>query len=697
VMFSVAPTEAEASKAAHNKIISEKNRTKSDRGKYYWPSLDKVREIEGEFEKELKKSSISVQDFMKSISTLERVQKSGIKEEKVKERCRKINLMVQIEQPFWKQMHEMKKILDQIEEIDVSSKREEAHKGSSADFKALSDVVDRLPQSGHPSQHLRSINLSETEKDQIPHLDQQSSGGSGSNDQSVIIQENKSQSDPKDDQNIWPEHPYRDDTLELKVAEQRILRLRQRKERLLNEAAMIKQTILSTLDGLKQQDSEIPFPTGPAGDSPIHCCFILGLHDLGFEVINKFYPDSELLSLPYENDLDPWRTVLSARNQDGTPRPRTNIKSRRQPSSVSIPQQVPESDPAPSESDKQPLEKDPDTSQETLEQLEDGLYTGETILHIAIVQEKVNAVHALLERGIELSTRASGVFFQPRFQMPHTADLSFLQKVKARIIGIDLELERFAAVKRIENTYSGCYYGEYPLSFAASVGNVDICDLLYCCWQHRVKLVEKEYQEGPKDACTGKMTMSEKDEILKMIKQMTESKQDTPVTPRLFTNQSFKNRNTHQRLKFDQTKRSDRRASRSLPEVDDQSGTDRHLSSSAVHQLMWDFVNAADSFGNTAMHMAVMHNQTGVIDWLMKIDEGRDSLEMLNHEGFTPLTLAARYGKVEVFNHILYQHMSETAWTYGKVCCVHAVRSRSEFLRLFSLLVDRRSEWSAPT
>jgi ankyrin repeat protein len=690
-MFSVAPTGAEASKAAHDEITSEKNRTKSDRGKYYWPSLDNVKIIEGEFEKKMKERTLSVQDFMKSISALERVQKSGINVEKIKEKCRKINLMVQIEQPFWKQMHEMKKILDQIEEIDVSSKREEANKGSNADFKALSDVVDRLPQSGHPSQHLQSINPYETEKDQILNLDQQSSGESGSKDESVVIQENNSQSDPKEKQNIWPEHPCSDETLALKIADQRITRLRQRKERLLNEAARIKKTILLTLDGLRQQDSKIPFPTGPAGDSPIHCCFILGLHDLGFEVINKFYPDSALLSLPYENDLDPWRTVHSASDQDCTATPRTNENSRKQPSSVSIPEQVPESDPGPSESDKQP-----DTSQ-TLEQLEDGLYTGETILHIAIVQEKVNAVHKLLERGIEVSTRASGVFFQPRFQMPHTADLSFLQKVKARIIGIDLELERFAAIKRIENTYSGCYYGEYPLSFAASVGNVDICDLLYCCWQRRVKLVEKEYQDRPKGACTGKKTMSEKDEILEMIKQMTESEKGTPVNPRLFMNQSFKNRNTHKRLKFDLTKRSDRHAARSLPEADDQSGSDRNLASSAVHQLMWYFVNAADSFGNTAMHMAVMHNQTGVIDWLMKIDEGRDSLEMLNHEGFTPLTLAARYGKVEVFNHILYQHMSETAWTYGKVCCVRTVWSRSEFLWLFTFLVDHRSEWSAPT
>ena len=56
-----------------------------------------------------------------------------------------------------------------------------------------------------------------------------------------------------------------------------------------------------------------------------------------------------------------------------------------------------------------------------------------------------------------------------------------------------------------------------------------------------------------------------------------------------------------------------------------------------------------------------------IIDWLMTKDEGKRGLSLLNREGFTPLTLAARVGNVDAFQHILRRHMSQTAWTYGKV------------------------------
>jgi hypothetical protein len=67
------------------------------------------------------------------------------------------------------------------------------------------------------------------------------------------------------------------------------------------------------------------------------------------------------------------------------------------------------------------------------------------------------------------------------------------------------------------------------------------------------------------------------------------------------------------------------------------------------------------------MHIAVIHNRKGIIDWLMMKEEGRHGLDLLNNDGFTPLTLAARIGRVEIFQHILYRHMSQIAWTYGRV------------------------------
>ena len=60
-------------------------------------------------------------------------------------------------------------------------------------------------------------------------------------------------------------------------------------------------------------------------------------------------------------------------------------------------------------------------------------------------------------------------------------------------------------------------------------------------------------------------------------------------------------------------------------------------------------------------------SQKAVVDWLMTLKEGKDALEILNYDGLTPLTLAARNGHVDMFMHILYRHLSKIAWIYGKV------------------------------
>jgi hypothetical protein len=82
---------------------------------------------------------------------------------------------------------------------------------------------------------------------------------------------------------------------------------------------------------------------------------------------------------------------------------------------------------------------------------------------------------------------------------------------------------------------------------------------------------------------------------------------------------------------------------------------------------MWSFVNAFDSLGNTALHMAVIHGRRDVVDWILTLKEGRDGLHLLNYHGLTPLTLAAYEGNVEMFEHILYTHLSTVAWRYGRV------------------------------
>ena len=160
---------------------------------------------------------------------------------------------------------------------------------------------------------------------------------------------------------------------------------------------------------------------GPVGDSPLHNCLLLGLTDL-FEKVVTRRPD--LVNLPYENDLDPWRTP----RHDG------------------------------GEADGE----------------EDGLYTGETALHMAIVQKDLRLVGFLLENGASLSARARGVFFQPRLIRIRALHPTTLQLLEVGALG-----------RATRNDESGAYFGEYPLSFAASVGCVDACKRLLEAWERR--------------------------------------------------------------------------------------------------------------------------------------------------------------------------------------------------------------------
>ncbi|XP_010605996.1 transient receptor potential cation channel subfamily V member 6 isoform X2 [Fukomys damarensis] len=69
------------------------------------------------------------------------------------------------------------------------------------------------------------------------------------------------------------------------------------------------------------------------------------------------------------------------------------------------------------------------------------LYEGQTALHVAVMNQNVNLVHALLTRGASVSARATGLAFQ-------------------------------------HSSHNLIYYGEHPLSFAACVGNEEIVRLL---------------------------------------------------------------------------------------------------------------------------------------------------------------------------------------------------------------------------
>jgi ankyrin repeat protein len=191
-----------------------------------------------------------------------------------------------------------------------------------------------------------------------------------------------------------------------------------------------------------------------------------------------------------------------------------------------------------------------------------GLYTGETILHIAIVTCDYKAVQFLLDRGASLDARATGVFFMPQW-ISNQNTQSYFQKLKSCFLPFTS-----SEVNKNHNEYSQCPYGEFPLSFAASIGKVDVCKLIY--------------EHAQRKSCTS-------------------------------------------------------------------------------------IICAEDSFGNTALHMAVLHQHQNVVDWLMTIQEGKSCLEKPNQDGLTPLTLAARNGYVEMYHHLLDKHLSRVAWVFGEV------------------------------
>ncbi len=70
-----------------------------------------------------------------------------------------------------------------------------------------------------------------------------------------------------------------------------------------------------------------------------------------------------------------------------------------------------------------------------------------------------------------------------------------------------------------------------------------------------------------------------------------------------------------------------------------------------------------DSFGNTALHMAVWHGQEEAFDWIMA-NGGSESLETLSSYGLTPFTLAAYEGQAKMFKFILKKHLSMMLWKY---------------------------------
>ncbi|XP_072025763.1 transient receptor potential cation channel subfamily V member 5-like [Amphiura filiformis] len=183
-------------------------------------------------------------------------------------------------------------------------------------------------------------------------------------------------------------------------------------------------------------------------------------------------------------------------------------------------------------------------------------YYGESALHFAIINNNLDVVKLLVDRfNAKLDQRATGKFFRPCNQ------------------------EYIETDSETPSNESHSYYGEYPLAFAASMGNTEIYDYLI------------EQSLG------------------------------------LLTNGG---------------------AESSRGSVDP---------------------NAQDSYGNTVVHMVIIHNQKHMMSHVINHSKMPARYDIYNEAGLTPLELSYRLGRADLFATLL-DLGSETQWRYGNVAAV---------------------------
>jgi hypothetical protein len=363
----------------------------------------------------------------------------------------------------------------------------------------------------------------------------------------------------------------------------------------------------STMLRHAQTDPAWMLKYGPAGDLPLHLAFLLGKGELGREMLASMealdaqqlkayweqcyrlrakFPDTVedipagrkdgralirwIVNLPYQSDVLWWfkevarREQVGAAGHDELARTFYTVMPKRH----------------------HPVVLENDT----------GLFTGETIMHIALGMEDVTVVEWLIRYGARLDAKAAGLFFQPR-KIPilpdHRGNFFWQEKVE-------------------DNTRAGCYYGELPLSFATSIGNVQMAHMLI---SHATTVVEAaDDQDAPFNAWL-----------------------DVQVSNLVERSEEF-----HERFSPIRT-----------GQLNTQQRSQQRLSA---------FINVQDSHGNTALHMAVAFSRHDMIEYLIE-RSATPSLSLMNHEHRTPLTLSLR--KPDTFNLLLKVAFRETVWRYG--------------------------------
>ena len=486
--------------------------------------------------------------------------------------------------------------------------------------------------------------------------------------------------------------------------------------------------LLQMIDRIKVQILETCTPEAllyprPVGENPVHVAFLFGLHQFGREMIEKAAEfaardgdDPEqvtraFVQRPFVNDLQPWFSLASraakrrgsghqdsSRSMDST-NSATNQQQREKEAEFSkllhrhFPEEVDRREALLSYNLVDP-DSCPDGGRDG------GMFTGQTLLHIAILQHETDVVRWLVDNGARVDARAGGIFFQQpiadtfgwaaqaanrtklnaitaiagavhvkRLQRESTAVFQEkTQRKKSETIKTYRELMAVAfdlgSQKEKLEVGGCCYYGEFPLSFAASVGDVHICHMLMIHARESILqgLTVLNHMEDVGGELNGQASQ----------KQDAQALYATEFLAGLFSLLSKTKGELFEKNSSQQSK---------------------------LLTLVGCFLNRSDAFGNTALHMAVMYKQSRVVDWLLD-HGGKPSMRAMNEDGLTPLTLAVRNGDPDMFQHLISRMRVQT-WEIGSSKMIATPLEQIDTFRITSSVASegetiKRPSWFLP-
>ncbi|XP_017477011.1 PREDICTED: uncharacterized protein LOC108367006 [Rhagoletis zephyria] len=112
----------------------------------------------------------------------------------------------------------------------------------------------------------------------------------------------------------------------------------------------------------------------------------------------------------------------------------------------------------------------------------------------------------------------------------------------------------------------------------------------------------------------------------------------------------------------------------------------------SVYNLLLDCgadPDAQDSFGNMILHMVVVCDKLDMFGYALRHPKTPAKNGIANHSGLTPLTLACKLGRAEVFREMLELSAREF-WRYSNITC-----SGYPLNALDTLLPDGRTNWNS--